>query len=188
MPAGVGGPGSAEIPYKSTVKLKRDLGGFWIAGEYEIKKSKTTPGAQARFFIGFEPRTKQFISASFDSLGGMDRGGAPGLQGNALALTGSGTVNGMKVQTRSTLTFTKPGKELDYRFELDRGQGFQVVGEDSCKKLGAAPLAGAPGAGGPAAEAVPGGKVAAPAGATHAGPSGAGAAPHAGTEPSKPGP
>jgi len=140
MPAGVAGPGSEEIPYKSMVRLKRELGGFWIAGDYEIKKSKTTPGAEARFFIGYEPRSKQFVSASFDSLGGMDRGGSPGVQGNALALTGSGTVNGMKVQTRSTLTFTKPGKELDYKFELDRGQGFQLVGEDACKKLAGGPL------------------------------------------------
>jgi hypothetical protein len=40
---------------------------------------------------------------------------------------------GMKVETRETMTKVDP-KNVTHEMEVDRGKGFQTMGEDTCKK------------------------------------------------------
>src|SRR5258708_20445503 len=68
------GPGSPEMNVKSTVKIKKELSGFWYRGEYELKKTKTMPGFKVYFFIAYDPGAKQAIITNIDIMGGMSSG------------------------------------------------------------------------------------------------------------------
>src|SRR6516225_4201513 len=39
IPAGSMGPGSPEMKAQVTAKVKKDLGGFWLVGNYDMKKT-----------------------------------------------------------------------------------------------------------------------------------------------------
>lgn len=133
MPAGAAGPNSPESTTKSTVKIKKDLNGFWYVGEYEAKKGKTTPEMKGEFFLGYNPNTKQTTMTNFDSSGGMVQSTGTGIQGDTLTFTGEGTHGGQKVKVRETMT-KKGDKEVTRRVEVDSGQGYQPVVEETCKK------------------------------------------------------
>ena len=129
-PAGPMGP---EHPYKSTMKVKRELDGFWYVGEYEQKKSKDNPTAvKARSFIGFDPVAKKVISVGVDSFGGaMQLAGA--IEGDKITNEGEGTMGGQKMGFKET--FTKTGdKSLTWHGELKMGKDWTVIGDDSCKR------------------------------------------------------
>jgi hypothetical protein len=133
IPAGAAGPNSPESTTKSTVKIKKDLNGFWYVGEYEAKKGKTTPEMKGEFFLGYNPNTKQTTMTNFDSTGGMVQSTGTGFQGDTLTFTGEGTHGGQKVKVRETMT-KKGDKEVTHRVEVDSGQGYQQVVEETCKK------------------------------------------------------
>jgi hypothetical protein len=133
IPAGATGPNSPENTTKATVKIKKDLNGFWYVGEYDAKKGKTTPEMKGQFFLGYNPNTKQATMTNFDSTGGMVQSTGTGLQGDTLTFTGEGTHGGQKVKVRETMT-KKSDKEVTHRVEVDSGQGYQQVIEETCKK------------------------------------------------------
>jgi len=129
-PAGPMGP---EHGYKSTMKVKRDLDGFWYVGDYEQKKSKENPMAvKARSFIGFDPVAKKVVSLGVDSFGGaLQLSGA--IEGDKLTTEGEGTMGGQKMGFKQV--FTKTGdKSLTWHGELKMGKDWTVVGDDSCKR------------------------------------------------------
>ncbi len=133
VPAGATGPNSPESTTKGTVKIKKDLNGHWYVGEYEAKKGKTTPEMKGEFFLGYNPQTQQTTMTTFDSTGGMMHATGSGMQGDTLTFTGEGTHGGQKVKVRETMT-KKSDKEITNRVEVDSGQGFQQVMEQTCKK------------------------------------------------------
>jgi len=131
MPAGAMGPDSKEMAYKSTMKVKRGLGGFWYVGEYEVKKTKDFPGMQASFTLGHDG--KKYLSMGHDSMGGYGSSVATAWEGDKLVYTGEGMMMGMKTKSRDTVT-KKGDKEMSYKSEADMGKGLNVMGEDNCKK------------------------------------------------------
>ncbi len=132
FPAGGMGPGSPELAAKSTVNIKKDLNGYWYRGSYEVKKTKTVPGMKANFFIGYDPGSKQMLLSGLDSMGGGSFETGP-LEGDSFTATGEGYMMGMKSKVRETMT-KKSDKEVFHKFEVDMGNGFQSIGEDTCKK------------------------------------------------------
>jgi hypothetical protein len=129
-PAGPMGP---EHAYKSTMKVKRDLDGFWYVGEYEQKKSKDNPMAvKARSFIGFDPVAKKVVSLGVDSFGGaLQLSGA--IEGDKITTEGEGTMGGQKMGFKEV--FTKTGdKSLTWHGELKMGKEWTVIGDDTCKR------------------------------------------------------
>ena len=136
-PAGPMGP---EHAYKSTMKIKRDLDGFWYIGEYEQRKSKDNPMAiKARTFMGFDPVAKKVITFGVDSVGGalqltrryrFERRHAVGRQ---IASEGEGSMGGQKIGFKES--FTKTGdRALTWHGEVRVGKDWVVVGEDTCKR------------------------------------------------------
>lgn len=131
MPAGAMGPGSPEMKMQGTAKLKKDLGGFWLVGAYEVKKSKTMPGMKGAFSMG-SPDGKNLVSINMDSMGNTAFTSGP-LGADGGTTMGEGFMMGAKVKVRETIQ-RKSEKEMYHKFEIDMGKGFMVAGEDSCKK------------------------------------------------------
>ncbi len=132
LASGAVGPGSREIAVKSTVKIKKDLNGFWYQGTYEIKRSKGTPGFRGIFFVGYDTGSRMAVLTSLDDTGSLATLHGT-LQGDSVTLTGDGTMMGTKVKSRETLA--KKGDKVSYhKYEVDLGKGFQLMGEDTCRK------------------------------------------------------
>src|SRR6185312_6746663 len=82
QPAGPFGP---EQDYKSTLKGKKDIDNFWIAIEYDQKKSKTHPmPIKARGFLGYDPAAKKYVSIGADNTGGWINESSTGWEGDKL--------------------------------------------------------------------------------------------------------
>jgi hypothetical protein len=124
------GPGSPELKVKTTIKFKKELGGFWYRGDYETKKTKDFPGMQGTVYLGQDG--KQLLTTSVDAMGGTASGTGVA-SGDTVTFTADGRMMGQKVKTRETLT-KKGDKEVVHKFEVDMGKGFQPMGEDVCKK------------------------------------------------------
>jgi hypothetical protein len=127
------GPGSPETKTKSEVKIKKDLGGFWYRGDYKIKKTKTMPGMEGVFMLGYDAGAKSAVSVSYDAMGGYAVETSPDATADKLVLVGDGHMMGMKVKLRETMT-KKGDKEVEHTFDVDMGKGFAPMGVDACKK------------------------------------------------------
>ena len=130
--AGSMGPGSPEMKLKGAVQMKLALGGKWMTGVYEVKKTKDFPGMTANFNVGYEPGTKQIVFTGVDSMGGVSLSMGP-LSGDTAITTGEQHMMGMKMKIRETMT-RKSDKEAYHKIESDMGKGFALMGEDTCKK------------------------------------------------------
>jgi hypothetical protein len=130
IPAGSMGPGSPEMKAQVTAKVKKDLGGFWLVGNYDMKKTKTTPAMKGTFTLG-SPDGKTLVSTNMDSMGGTAWSSGP-LGADGATTMGEGIMMGQKVKVRETTE--KKDKEIRHKAEIDAGKGFVVMYEDSCKK------------------------------------------------------
>ncbi len=129
-PAGPMGP---EHAYKSTMKIKRDLDGFWYVSEYEQRKAKDNPIAiKARTFMGFDAVAKKVITFGVDNVGGaLQLAGA--IEGDKIASVGEGSMGGQKIGFKET--FSKTGdRALTWHGEVRVGKEWVVVGDDTCKR------------------------------------------------------
>jgi hypothetical protein len=131
IPAGSMGPGSPEMKAPVTAKIKKDFGGFWLIGTYDMKKTKTTPAMKGMFTLG-SPDGKTMVSTNMDSMGGTAWSSGP-LGPDGGTTMGQGIMMGNKVKVRET-TQKKSDKEIFHKAEIDSGKGFTVMYEDSCKK------------------------------------------------------
>jgi hypothetical protein len=131
--AGSMGPGSPETKVKSEVKIKKDAGGFWYAGEYKVKKTKTTPAFEGHFSLGYDVGAKAPVSINMDSMGGYAVTSGTGSTADKLVFTGEGHMMGSKVKVRETMS-KKSDKEVEHTFETDMGKGYTLMGTDACKK------------------------------------------------------
>lgn len=132
IPPGSMGPGSPEVIGKTTVKMKRDLDGFFYKGDVEMKKSRTNPGWKGTLYIGYEPASKQVLITAVDNMGGMTWGTGT-QQGDTIVFNEEGYMMGQKIRSRETMQLKGP-KELYHKVEMDMGRGFQLMGEDNCKR------------------------------------------------------
>lgn len=133
MPAGAMGPGSPEMKMPTTVKIKKDkdLGGFFLVGNFESKKTKTMPGMKGTFTMGV-PDGKTLVSNFVDNMGNTSHATGP-LTADGGTITGEGFMMGAKVKVRETVQ-KKGEKEMFHKVEMDTGKGFVPAGEDTCKK------------------------------------------------------
>jgi uncharacterized protein DUF1579 len=127
------GPGSPEMKAKTEVKIKKEPSGFWYKGEYKIKKSKTTPEMSGTFMLGYDGAIKEPVNLNYDNMGGFTLEHAPGATAEKATFVGDGSMMGMKVKFRETITQKDP-KSMEHAFEVDTGKGFQPMGVDVCKK------------------------------------------------------
>jgi hypothetical protein len=132
MPAGSMGPGSPEMTSKSTVRFRKVMHGFYYQGEYELKKTKTTPGYKGSFLISYQPAAKLFVITSSDEMGGAEYATSLGFTGDTVTFLGEGYMMGQKMKIRETMT--KNDKQAGHKYEVDMGKGFQPMGEDNCTR------------------------------------------------------
>jgi len=131
QPAGPFGP---EQDYKSSFKAKKDIDNFWIAIEYDQKKSKAHPmPIKARGFLGYDPTSKKYVTIGADNTGGWINESSPGWEADKLVFTGDGLAGGQKVSFRETYT-KKSDKEMTWSGEMKMGKDWVAIGTDSCKK------------------------------------------------------
>jgi len=132
VPAGAMGPGSPATKARTTIAFKKDLGGFFYRGDFEMK-AKTTPNMKGSVFIGHQPAANLFTFSAVDSMGGVEFATSPGFQGDTIEFTGDAFMMGQKMKVRETITKAGP-KEIVHKFEADSGKGFEAMGEDHCKR------------------------------------------------------
>jgi hypothetical protein len=130
--AGSMGPGSPEMATKTTVKFKKAYGGFSWHGEYSLAKSKAMPAMSGEMQLAFDPGSNQMTMVGHDSMGSAMFGAGP-ISGDSAVINEDAYMMGMKSKLRETMTKKGP-KEIYHKYEVDMGKGFQVMGEDSCKK------------------------------------------------------
>lgn len=130
--AGAMGPGSPEMKAKTTVRIRKDLDGFWYRGEYETKATKTQPGMKGVFYLGYDPASKQALITAVDNAGGASWGTGR-KQGDSIVFEEQGFMLGMKVKIRETMT---SGATLGHKVELDagKGYGYQPFVSETCTK------------------------------------------------------
>lgn len=159
--AGAMGPGSPEMTAKSTVRIKKEFGGFSWHGDYSLPKSKMMPAMSGIFQVGYDPGSNQATIVGYDSMGTAMAGVGP-ISGESVAFVEDGYMMGMKVKVRETMTKRSP-KEIFHAYEVDMGKGFQPMGDDTCKggHAAAAPAASAEG-GAPPKAGTPMGAAASP--------------------------
>ena len=126
------GPGSPEVTAKTSVKFKKEYGGFSWHGEYSMPKSKAMPAMSGVMQIGYDAGSNQLTMVGYDSMGSATFGAGP-ITGDTAVATLDGYMMGMKLKTRETMT-KKTQKEIAHKYELDTGKGFQLMAEDTCKK------------------------------------------------------
>lgn len=132
-PAGAMGPGSPEMTAKTTVKIKKDPNGWAYRGEYDVKKTKTTPGMKGSFVLGYASATKEAYMLGSDSWGSATLAVSPTATPDTLTFVGEGYMMGQKVKMRETMS-KRGEKEIAHKYETDMGKGWQTMGEDTCKK------------------------------------------------------
>jgi hypothetical protein len=132
FPAGAMGPGSPEGAAKATVVIKKDFGGMSWHSEVDVQPSNTTPALKAVVQIGWDPGTRQATLVSYDSMGAAVLG-IGRLSNESVTFLQEGYMMGMKFKGRETMTKRGP-KEFFHKWEVDLGQGFQSIGEDTCKR------------------------------------------------------
>jgi len=130
--AGAMGPGSPEVTTKTTVKIKKEYGGFSWHGEYNLPKSKTMPAMSGVFQIGHDSGANQATIVGYDSMGSSFMG-TGAISGEVVTFNEDGFMMGAKSKVRESMAKLGP-KEVKHTYEVDMGKGFQMMGEDTCKK------------------------------------------------------
>lgn len=131
--AGIMGPDSHETAYKSSFKIEKDLGGFWYSGEYNQERSKDYPGNTSKFFWGYDPATKRYLTTGVDAAGAFFTSRSLGWDDDAWVNLGEGWSGGARIPVREVYT-KKSSDEFVYHVELDLGHGFRDAAEDDCTR------------------------------------------------------
>jgi hypothetical protein len=130
-PAGPFGP---EQSTKATLKVKKDLGDFWYAVDYEQKKTKHGPPPMtARGFLGYDTAAKKLVRTGADNLGGGVSATASGWEGAKLVFTGELAAMGQRFPFREIYS-KKSEREIGVLGELKMGKDWITLGNDDCRR------------------------------------------------------
>jgi hypothetical protein len=130
--AGSMGPGSQSLNARTDMTIKKEFGGFSWHGEFKLAKTATTAATNGMFQIGYAAGVKQATFLGYDSVGTAMMG-AGALAGDSVTFAEEGFLKGAKVRARETLTAKGPRK-LFHKVEIDQGNGYQAMAEDTCSK------------------------------------------------------
>jgi hypothetical protein len=130
--AGSMGPGSQSLNARTDMSIKKEFGGFSWHGEFKLAKTTTTAATNGMFQIGYAAGVKQATFLGYDSVGTAMMG-AGSLAGDSVTFAEEGFLKGAKVRARETLTAKGPRKLL-HKVEIDQGNGYQAMAEDTCSK------------------------------------------------------
>jgi hypothetical protein len=133
FPEGAMGPGSPAVTVSSTVKFRKDLKGFFYRGEYQTGKANQAPQFHGILYLSYVPGQNVYTLTSVDDMGGVELATSTGFEGDTITFSGESYMMGQKVKVRETIS--RQGKAgSGHTFEADLGKGFQLFGEDTCRR------------------------------------------------------
>ncbi|MCA9673360.1 MAG: DUF1579 family protein [Myxococcales bacterium] len=129
-----GMPGVPAHDYKSTMNVKVELDGQWLAMRWAQKKSKVVKHPyKAMSLLGYDRAFNRFRSTSVDNMGGLSWARSSGWDGDKWVDLGKGRMGKNMFDSRSTIT--KKGKrEISVLSEVKGADGWKTVAEESCKR------------------------------------------------------
>lgn len=126
------GAGSQSLTARTEVTIRREFSGLSWHGEFKLAKTSTTAATSGMFQIGYAAGVKQATFLGYDSVGTAMMG-AGSLAGDSVTFFEEGFLKGAKVRARETLTAKGP-RRLLHKVEIDHGNGYQTMAEDTCSK------------------------------------------------------
>lgn len=132
------GPFGAAHKTQSSLALKSDLDGFWVAGMFtEMKTASNPQPVKGMVHVGYDSAGKQFVMTSVDNFGSWATEMSPGWQGDTMVFAGEQMTMGEKAAARDTFV-KKSDTEFAHKFELTMKGQSSVIVDETCKKAGAA--------------------------------------------------
>ena len=123
---------------ESTVMLKPDLDGFWIAGTVQERKTASnTQPVKGMLHIGYDAAAKQFVVVWLDNFGMWATEMSPGWEGDTITFTGDQMVMGEKAAAKDAFT-KKSATEFTHKFEMTMKGETHTIVDETCKKAAAA--------------------------------------------------
>jgi len=127
--------GGREVSSRSSMTIRKELGGFAYTGDWKSEKNEAFPGMQGKMTWTYDAGTKKLIECSVDSMGDVMRGEAEPSEDGKMVWNEEGTMMGKPSKTRTTVTM-KGKNQLDLAFDTQGDGGWAPMGKDSCTKGG----------------------------------------------------
>jgi hypothetical protein len=119
---------------QATVRVHKDLGGFWRVGRYEEKKTAENPSPMAfEFLWGYDTAAKAWTLDGFDVFGNRSHETSPGWKVNALVFAGESMGGGPSTPVRDTFT-KKSDSVLEHAGEMQVDGKWLALDRETCKK------------------------------------------------------
>ena len=118
---------------KMTVKMKTDMGGWWLVGSMDA--GAMFKGEQ---WITYDPTAKKFVAMMRDSMGGSETSTSMGVKDNKIVWDGDSRspmpgMTAAKVRTTHDMSDMKAGMKMVGEFSMD-GKTWMKGWEATCKK------------------------------------------------------
>jgi hypothetical protein len=123
------------IPFKSSMKFSRQLGGHWFSAAYQQETSlPEILGMDALGYWGYDTTVKAFVMVASDNAGGFTQASSPGWKGDEFVWTGEIHGGGHKIPFRRVLTRTgEKAFKARWQYHLPNGQ-WRDGDEDRCTR------------------------------------------------------
>ena len=119
----------------ATVRVHKELGGFWYTGHYEEKKTAENPHPMHfAFFWGYDSGAKVFTLDGFDAMGGRSHQTASGWQDSKLVFDGTSAGNMSPAPFRDTFT-KKDDATLEHSGEMQVDGKWMHLDQETCKRV-----------------------------------------------------
>ncbi len=121
-------------PTTGTFRTRSELGGFWIAGQFNERMSKKNPNpGHVILTFGYDPTGKQFSASVIDNFGGHAALTSAGWEGDTLTFTGTYVAGGQVLPYRDV--YTRKAGELDHSGEVQGADGkWTPLNAEQCKR------------------------------------------------------
>jgi hypothetical protein len=127
--------GGREVNTRSSMTIRKELGGFAYSGDWKSEKNEAFPGMQGKMTWTYDAGTKKLNEFSVDSVGDVMRGEAEASEDGKTVWNEEGTMMGKPSKTRTTVTM-KGKNQLDLAFDAQGDSGWAPMGKESCTKGG----------------------------------------------------
>jgi hypothetical protein len=119
---------------QGTVRIHKEIGGFWYVGHYEEKKAAGNSHPMVFHFLqGYDAAAKTFTMDCFDTFGGHCHQTATGWQDGKLVYTGESSGSGPATPVRDT--FTKMGAAaLEHAGEMQVDGKWVFTDHETCTR------------------------------------------------------
>jgi hypothetical protein len=118
----------------ATVRVKKEMEGFWYSGYYDERKTADNPHPMHfAFFWGYDSAAKVFTLDGFDSMGSRFHETAAGWQDGKLVFDGTSAGKGPPTPFRDTFT-RKDNATLEHSGEMQVEGKWVHLDQETCRK------------------------------------------------------